>query len=76
MLEFPLVGLRMFDDLFHLIQLLDHDYREDPGERVHAFGCRKCALSLGLSAFKVQILQILREIDFALGDPVEKNRRP
>ena len=66
----------MFDDLFHLVQSLDHDYREDQGRRVHAIGCRRCALSLRLGAFKGQIRQILRDIDFALGDPVEKDRQP
>jgi hypothetical protein len=66
----------MFNDLFHLIQLLDHDFSEDQGKRVHSCGCRRCALSVRLQAFKLQILRILRDIDFALGDPNEKNRRP
>jgi hypothetical protein len=72
MLEFPLVGLQMFDDLFHLVESLDHEYKEEQGKRVHAFGCRRCALSLRLSALKAQIRQLLRDIDFALGDPGEK----
>jgi len=66
----------MFNDLFHLIHSLDHDFVEEMGKRVHSYGCRRCALSVRLSAFKAQILQILRDIDFVLGDPDEKNRRP
>ena len=66
----------MFNDLFHLIQSLDHDFSEDHGKRVHSLGCRRCALTVRLSGFKAQILQILRDIDFAFGDPDEKNRRP
>ncbi len=66
----------MFNDLFHLIHSLDHDFSEDQGKRVHSCGCRRCALAVRLSAFKAQILRILRDIDFALGDPDEKNRGP
>jgi hypothetical protein len=64
----------MFNDLFHLIDSLEHDFKEEKGERVHSYACRRCALSVRLSAFKAQILRILRDIDFALGDPDEKNR--
>jgi hypothetical protein len=64
----------MFNDLFHLIHSLDHDFNEDQGKRVHSCGCRRCALSVRLSAFKVQILRILHDIDFVLGDVDEKNR--
>jgi hypothetical protein len=63
----------MFNDLFHLIHSLDHDFSENHGERVHLLGCRRCALTVRLRGFKTQILQILRDIDFALGDPDEKN---
>jgi hypothetical protein len=66
----------MFNDLFHLIQSLDHDFSENQGKRVHSCGCRRYALSVRLQAFKVQILRILRDIDFALGDPDEKNQQP
>jgi hypothetical protein len=66
----------MFNDLFHLIHSLDHDFSEDQGKRVHSCGCRRCAILVRLRAFKAQILQILRDIDFVLGDPDEKNRRP
>jgi hypothetical protein len=62
----------MFDDLFHLVESLDHDYKEEHGKRVHAIGCRRCALSLRLSALKAQIVQTLRNIDFALGNSDEK----
>jgi hypothetical protein len=62
----------MFNDLFHLIHSLDHDFSEDHGKRVHSFACRRCALSVRLRAFKMQILQSLRDIDFVLGDPEEK----
>jgi hypothetical protein len=66
----------MFNDLFHLIHSLDHDFSEEQGKRVHSYGCRRRALSVRLSAFKAQILKILHDIDFALGDPDEKSRRP
>jgi hypothetical protein len=65
----------MFNDLFHLVHSLDHDFNEEKGERVHSYTCRRCALSVQLSAFKAKILQILRDIDFAVGDPVEKHWR-
>jgi len=66
----------MFNDLFHLVQSLDHDFIEEEGKRVHACGCRRCAISIRLSAFKAQILKVLHDIDFVLGDSDEKNRRP
>jgi hypothetical protein len=66
----------MFHDLFHLVHSLDHDFIEENGRRVHARGCRRCAISVRLNSFKVQILNVLRDIDFVLGDPDEKNRRP
>ena len=62
----------MFDDLFHLVESLDHDYKDEHGKRVHAIGSRWCALSLGLSALKAQIVQTLRNIEFALGDSDDK----
>jgi hypothetical protein len=61
-------AIRMFNNLFHIIYSLEHDFSEDQGKRVHSLGCRRCALTVRLSAFKMQILQILRDIDFALGD--------
>jgi len=64
----------MFNDLFHLIQSLEHDFSDENGERVHLHTCRRCAISLRLSAFKAQILKVLRDIDFVVGDPGEKNR--
>jgi hypothetical protein len=66
----------MFNDLFHLVHSLDHDFIEEKGKRVHACGCRRCAISVRLNAFKAQILKVLRDIDFVLGDPDEKNPRP
>jgi hypothetical protein len=62
----------MLDDLFHLIQSLEHDYKEDQGKRVHALGCRRCALTVRLNGFKVQILKLLRDIEFAIGEPLDK----
>jgi hypothetical protein len=66
----------MFNDLFHLIHSLDHDFNEEMGKLVHSYGCRRCALTARLRAFKAQILKVLRDIDFVLGDPDEENRRP
>jgi hypothetical protein len=66
----------MFNDLFHLVHSLDHGFEEEKGEQAHSYGCRQCALSVRLCAFKAQILQILRAIEFVLGDSDEKNRGP
>lgn len=66
----------MFNDLFHLVHSLEHDFRDDEEKRVHSLSYRRCAISVRLTAFKAQILKVLRDIDFALGDPDEKNRRP
>jgi len=62
----------MFNDLFHLIHSLDHDFSEEKGERVHSLACRRCAISVRLSAFGAQILKVLRDIDFVVGDVDEK----
>jgi hypothetical protein len=59
----------MFTDLFHIVQSLEHDYTEEHGKRVHLYSCRRCALAVRLNGFRVQILQLLRDIDFAIGDP-------
>ena len=63
----------MFTDLFHPIQSLEHDYKEEKVQMVHAYGCRRCALTVRLNGFKVQILKLLRDIEFAIGEPSEKN---
>jgi len=65
----------MFTDLFHLIHSLEHDYREEKGVKVHAYGCRRCALAVRLNGFKGQILKLLRDIEFAIGEPLEKDKR-
>jgi hypothetical protein len=66
----------MFTDLFHLIHSLEHDYKEEKGQKVHSYDCRRCALTVRLNHFKIQILKLLRDIDFAIGEPTEKNKRP
>lgn len=66
----------MFTDLFHLIHSLEHDYREESGKQIHAYGCRRCALAVRLNGFKGQILKLLRDIEFAIGGPLEKDKRP
>ena len=33
-------------------------------------------LTTRLNGFKIQILQLLRDIEFAIGEPTEKNKRP
>jgi len=65
----------MFNDLFHLIQSLEHDFKEEKGEKVHAYDCRRCALTVRLNALKGQILSVLRDIEFAIGEPLEKDKR-
>ena len=62
----------MFTDLFHLIQSLEHDYKEEAGQKVLAYGCRRCALTVRVNGFKVQILKLLRDIEFAIGESLEK----
>jgi len=62
----------MFTDLFHLIESLDHDVKKVDGQKVHAIGCRRCAINLRLNNFKGQILRLLRELDFGTGEPTEK----
>jgi hypothetical protein len=62
----------MFTDLLHLLESLDHDYREEHGQKVHAIGCRRCALTVRLNGFKVQIIKLLRDIEFAIGEPIDK----
>ena len=64
----------MFTDLFHLVHSLEHDYREENGKKVHAHECRRCALTVRLNGFKGQILKLLRDIEFAIGEPIEKNK--
>jgi hypothetical protein len=65
----------MFTDLFRLIQSLEHDFKEENGQLVHAYGCRRWALTLGLNGLRDQIVRLLRDIEFAIGDPLEKNKR-
>ena len=62
----------MFADLFHLVESLEHDYREENGQKVHAYGCRRCAINLLLKDFKGQILRLLRELDLGTGELTEK----
>ena len=38
----------MFNDLFRLVQSLDHDFSEAHGKRVHSCGCRRCALAAAI----------------------------
>ena len=65
----------MFTDLFHLVQSLEHDYKEDKGKQVHAHTCRRCALTVRLNGFRGQILVLLRDIEFAIGEPIDKTER-
>jgi len=57
----------MFDDLSNLVQSLEHDYREENGKRVHAYGCRRCAISVRLSTLKKQVILLLKDIQSAIG---------
>jgi len=65
----------MFNDLFRLVESFEHDCREENGLQVHAYMCRRCALTSKLISFRIQILRLLRDVDFAVGNPVEKDRR-
>lgn len=65
----------MFTDLFHLIHSLEHDYKEENGQQVHAYGCRRCALAVRLNGLKGQILKLLRDIEFSIGEPIERDKR-
>jgi hypothetical protein len=62
----------MFSDLFHVVQSLEHDTREEKGERVHSYTCRRCALALRLNDFKTKLGHLLKNIDFEIGEPIEK----
>ncbi len=63
----------MFTDLFHLLESLEHDYREEHGQQIHAYGCRRCALTVRVNGFRVQILKLLHDIEFGIGEPLEKD---
>jgi hypothetical protein len=65
----------MFDDLFHLVRTLEHEYREENGKSVHYYQCLRCALTVRLNQFKRQIRHILRDIDDTIGEPSEKEKR-
>jgi hypothetical protein len=62
----------MFNDLFHIVHSLEHDFIEEKGKRVHSCGCRRCALSVRLSVFKAQILRFLRDNDLPLETRMRK----
>jgi hypothetical protein len=64
----------MFNDLFHLVHSLEHDYTAERGERIDSYACRRCARTVRLNGFKVQILCLLRDIEFAIGEPKEKDK--
>ena len=64
----------MSNDLFHLVRALEHEYREEDGKQVHAYGCLHCALAVRLNAFKLQVRQLCNDIDFAIGEPIEKDK--
>jgi len=76
MLDSPLRGGFVFGNLFHIVRSLEHDYREEGGKQVHDGGCRRCALTVWLNHFKIQIVQILRDIEFSIGKAIGKNKRP
>lgn len=64
----------MFTDLFHLIHSLEHDCKEEKGQKVHSYDCRRCALAVRLNGFKGQILHLLRDIEFAIGEQIDKDK--
>jgi hypothetical protein len=62
----------LFTDLFHLIQSLEHDYKKEEGQKAHAIGCRRGAVTVRLNGIRVQIFKLLRDIEFAIGETLEK----
>jgi uncharacterized protein YlaI len=64
----------MFNDLFNLVNLLDHDFREENGERIHSYMCRRCEIALRLRSFKEKIHRLLSDMNFEVGDPVEEKK--
>ena len=64
----------MFTDLFQLIRSLEHDFKEESGKQVHAYGCRRSAIAARLNGLKVQVLQLQQDVEFAIGEPIEKNK--
>jgi hypothetical protein len=64
----------MFDNLFHPIESLEHDFKEQNGQKVHAYGCRRCALPVRLYGFRAQIKKLLHDIEFTIGEPIEKKK--
>jgi hypothetical protein len=64
----------VFNDLFNLVNLLDHDYREENGERLHSYACRRSEIALRIKSFNEKIRRLLRDLDFDVGDPVEGKR--
>ena len=65
----------MFADLFHLIYSLEHDYKLERGQKVYSYDWHRRALTVRLNSFKIQILCLLRDIEFVIGEPLEKNKR-
>jgi hypothetical protein len=62
--------------LFDIIRSLEHDYKEEDGKQVHDCGCRRCALAVRLNHFKIQVGHVLRDIEFSIGEAIEKNKQP
>jgi hypothetical protein len=52
-----------------------HDYREEHGERVHAYTCRRCEIALRLKNFRAKIRRFLHDVDFDVGDPEPENEK-
>jgi hypothetical protein len=65
----------MFADLFHRMHSREHDYKEEKGQKIYSFGYRLFAVPVRLNGLQDQILCLLRDIDFAVGEPLEKDNR-
>ena len=65
----------MFHDLFHLVRRLEHEYREENGKQVHTGYCLRCQFTVQLNDFKRQILRVLHDIDFSIGEPNDKDKK-
>jgi hypothetical protein len=66
----------MFTDPYHLVRTLEHEYREENGNQVHSYQCLRCQLTVRLNTFKMQVRQLCKDIDFAIGEPIEKDKNP
>ena len=66
----------MSNDLFHLVESLDHDYLEEHGERVHSYQCRRCQIFRVLSELKQSLLLRHTDLNKLIGSPKREPEKP